>query len=101
MSRRGLAEPKIEPTSCFSYIVSSNRFMLTLSTENGATAVCTTRPPFFVIASAGWMYSPWATPIVRITLSAIAPHVSSPTSSVASSMSPPSGWRRRSPPAPA
>ena len=52
----------------------------------GATAVCTTRPPLAVIASAGWMYSPWATPMVRMTLSAIAPHVSSPTSAVASSM---------------
>ena len=36
MSRRGLAEPKIDPTSCFSHIVSSNRFIVTLSTERCA-----------------------------------------------------------------
>ena len=69
MSRRGLADPKMAPTSCFSYIASSNRFMLTLSTENGATAVCTTRPPLAAIAERRLRCTrPGRRPIVRIDL---------------------------------
>ena len=83
----GLADPKIDPTSCFSIIASSKRFIVTSVSVIGATAVCTTRPPFCVIAIAGAMYVPLATPMVRMTFSAICPQVSSPTSAVASSKS--------------
>ena len=85
MSRRGFAEPKIDPTSSFCISVRSNRLMVTSVSLMSATDVCTTRPPLPMIAIAGAMWWPRPSPTVMMHFSAMAPQVRSITSAVASS----------------
>src|SRR4051812_30636855 len=86
MSRRGLRLPKIVPLTSFCHIASSNRLMAESVWVIGATAVTTHVPPLPVIVMAPAIRSPYITPGVMITRSAIWPHVRSCTIGMASSI---------------
>ncbi len=79
MSARGLSDPKIVPLISLFHIASSNKFTDDSVWVIGAIAVTTIVPPLPASCVPSAIMSPYSTPGVMITLSAIMPCVSSMT----------------------
>ncbi len=86
MSARGLSDPKIVPLISLFHIASSNRLTDDSVCVIGAMPVTTIVPPLPASPVPSCIMSPYSTPGVMITLSAMCPHVISCTCGNASSI---------------